>query len=140
MRKKTPIRLSAIPVTPLQVIRSLITMADIISVIIGLSVLIMEASIAVVLVMANKKDNCVMKSPRKEAITTFQISFLSNCSCCPLNKDHNQKRIAAPNDLRQNKAIGVVLPSIAMFLQQIMLKPIIAYAVKHARFPIIMAF
>lgn len=62
------------PVMPLQAMRSLMTMADMMSVMMGLSVLMMDASMAVHLVMANRNESCVMKSPRKEAMATFQIS------------------------------------------------------------------
>ena len=56
IRISTPTKLSTIPVTPLQVILSLMTMAEIISVIIGVSELRMETSMAVVCLMANKKE------------------------------------------------------------------------------------
>ena len=57
MRMKTPTRLNAMPVIPLQVMRSLITIAEIINAIIGLNVLIMDASMAVHFVMAKRNDN-----------------------------------------------------------------------------------
>ena len=49
-------RARAMPATPLQVIRSLMTMADMTGVMIGLSVLMIEVSLAVVFVMANRKE------------------------------------------------------------------------------------
>ena len=140
IRMRTPVRLSAIPVIPLQVIRSLMTMAEMMSVIMGLSVLIMDASMAVHFVMANRKDSCVIKSPRKEATATFQISFLSMWPRGSVNSDQSQNSAVAPNERRQNSAIGVMLPSMAMFLQLMMLKPKMAYAVKQARFPVRVLF
>ena len=120
---KTPTRLRAMPITPLQVIFSLITMADMMSVIIGLRVLMMDASMAVHLVIAKRNDNCVINRPRNEAMTTFQMSFLSICSCGAVNSDQIQNSIVAPNERRQNNAIGVIFPSMAMLLQLIMLNP-----------------
>lgn len=136
IRMITPIKLSAIPVIPLQVIRSLMTMAEMMSVMMGLSVLMMDASIAVHLVMAKRNDSCVMNRPRKEAMATFQMSFFSMWSCDAVKSDQIQNSAVAPNERKQNSAIGVMLPSMAMFLQLMILKPKIAYAVKHARFPI----
>ena len=114
IRISTPIRLSTIPVTPLQVIFSLITIAEIISVIIGLKELRIDVSMAVVFVIAIKKDIWVINRPRKDAMATFHKSFRATWSCGAVNNDHNQNKSVAPNERRQNKAIGVILPSLAM--------------------------
>lgn len=135
IRMKTPVRLSAIPATPLQVILSFMTIADIIRVMIGLSVLIMEASMAVVFVMANRKETWVRNSPRNDARAIFQKSPFSIRSFLPVTADHSQNSAVAPKDRRQNNAIGVILPSMEMFLQLIMLNPNMAYAAKQAKFP-----
>lgn len=95
-----------------------------------------DASMAVVFVMAKRKESCVINSPRKDAATTFQMSPFSMCSPGAVNSDQSQNSAVAPNDLRQNRAIGVMFPSIAIFLQLMMLNPNMAYAAKHARFPI----
>ena len=100
----------------------------------------MEASIAVVWVMAKRNESWVMNSPRNEARTIFQTSALSIFSCGAENRDHSQNSSVAPNDLRQNRAMGVMLPSSAMFLQHIILNPKMAYAPKHARLPIKVLF
>ena len=105
------------------------------SVMMGLSVHMMDASMAVVLVMANRNDSCVMNSPRNEARATFQASFFSICSRGAVNIDQIQNKTVAPNERRQNSAIGVIFPSSAIFLQLIILKPKIPYATRHARFP-----
>ena len=136
IRISTPARLRTMPVTPLQVIRSWITMAEMMSVMMGLSVLRMEASMAVAFVMAKRKDSWVMKSPRKEARATFQMSARAICSLGAVNSDQIQNSAVAPKARRQKSAIGVMCPSRAMFLQQMILNPKMAYAVKHARFPI----
>ena len=111
------------PATPLQVILSLMTRADMTSVMMGLSVLMMDASMAVVFVMANRKESWVMKRPRNEAMTTFQTSSLWMCSCGAVNRDHSQKRAVAPKERRQKSAMGVTFPSSAMLLQLMMLNP-----------------
>ena len=135
IRIRTPMRLRIIPRMPLQVILSLMTMADMTSVMIGLIVHMMDASMAVVLVMAKRKDSCVMNSPRKDATATFQTSFFSICSRGAVNIDQIQNKTVAPKDRRQKSAIGVIFPSSAIFLQLIILKPKIPYATRHARFP-----
>ena len=93
------------------------------SVMMGLSVLMMEASMAVVFVMANRKESWVMKRPRNEAMTTFHTSSLWMCSCWAVNRDHSQKRAVAPKERRQKSAMGVTFPSSAMLLQLMMLNP-----------------
>ena len=123
IRMITPMRLSTMPAMPLQVIRSLMTMADMMSVMMGLSVLMMDASMAVHLVMANRKESWVMNRPRKEATATFQRSFFSIWSCGAVNRDQIQNSAVAPNERRQKRAIGVMFPSTAMFLQLMMLNP-----------------
>ena len=123
IRMITPTRLSTMPVMPLQVMRSLMTMADMMSVMMGLSVLIMDASMAVHLVMANRNDSCVIKRPRNEAMATFQMSFFSIWSCGAEKSDQIQNSAVAPNERKQNSAIGVMLPSMAMFLQLMILNP-----------------
>jgi hypothetical protein len=52
-----------------------------------------------------------------------------------VNSDQIQNSAVAPKERRQKSAIGVIFPSMAMFLQQMILNPKMAYAVKHARFP-----
>ena len=102
------------------------TIAEMTSVMMGLSVLMMEASMAVVLVMAKRKESCVRKRPRKEATATFQRSLRSTCPRGSVNRDQIQNSAAAPKERRQNRAIGVMFPSRAMFLQLMMLNPKIA--------------
>lgn len=136
IRMITPTRLSAMPVIPLQVMRSLMTMAEMMSVMMGLSVLMIDASMAVHLVMAKRKESCVIKRPRNEAMATFQRSFFSTCPFGAVNSDQIQNSAVAPNERKQNSAIGVMLSSMAMFLQLMILKPKMAYAVKHAKLPI----
>lgn len=131
----TPQRLNTRPAIPLHLMRSFIKMAEIINAIIGLKVLIMDASMAVVSVIANKKESWVINSPRNDASAIFQKSFFSIFSFGAQKSEHSQNRAVAPNDLRQNKAMGVMFPSMAIFLQLIILKPNMAYAVKHAIFP-----
>ena len=81
-----------------------------------------------------------MKSPRKDAMATFHISAFAICSFGAVKSDQIQNSAVAPNERRQKSAIGVIFPSMAMFLQQIILNPKMAYAVKHARFPINVLF
>ena len=140
IKTKTPARLSAMPKMPLQVILSLMTIADMINVIMGLIVFIIDASMAVVWVIAKRNESCVMNRPRNEAIITFQMSFLSICSRGAVKRDQIQNNAVAPNDRKQNNAIGVIFPSMAILLQLMRLKPKMAYAVKHARFPIRVLF
>ena len=105
---KTPVRLSASPVIPFQVMRSFMKIAEIIRAIIGLKVLIIDASIAVVSVIAKRNDSCVINSPRKDARAILRISPFSIFSFGAVKSDHIQKRAVAPKDLRQNNAIGVI--------------------------------
>ncbi len=95
---------------------------------------------AVAFVMAKRNDSCVMKSPRKDARATFQRSPFAICSFGAVKSDQIQNSAVAPKERRQNSAMGVMFPSMAMFLQQMILNPKMAYAVKHARFPISVLF
>ena len=119
----TPEKLTASPIIPCAVIRSLSAMAATIIVITGVIRLSTEASTAVVMVIASKNENCVRNSPSIDASAIFHRSLTSTLSLVRVTVEAMQKSSRAPAERSRNSDIGDTLPSLAMFLQKIILNP-----------------
>lgn len=108
-------------------------------VMIGLKDVIIEASIAVVMVIAFRKHICVMYSPSIEATKVFSISFFSIFSSL-VKKDAIQNRIVAPIALKQKRPSGEMPPSLDRAFVTIMLNPNMVYANRQDVCPMIKSF
>lgn len=96
--------------------------------------LTIEQSIGVMLFMATKKNICVRKKPKNEAIKIFGKSCLSIFSF-GVNRDIIQNIIPAPMERRENRAIGEIAWLLVKSLQSTIFRPKMVYAAQQAKWP-----
>ncbi len=122
IRNSTPNRLKNTPPAFFKVIGSFRKIAATNIVMIGLVVLMIDASIDVVMVIALRNAIWVIKRPSIEAIKVRYRS-LPLIFSFGTKIDAIQNRSVAPIALKQKRAIGDTTPESAIFLQNMIFKP-----------------
>ena len=101
---------------------SLRTIAAMIMVFIGVMEFIMEQSIGVIWEMAKRNVIWVRKNPSREAMNIFGKSLLSTFSAGK-KSEIIQKRVPAPMERRQKRAIGEIILLVVRSLQMTIFSP-----------------
>ena len=98
-----------------------------------------EVSTGVDILIARRKEYCVMNRPKNDATTILQRSLKGTFSF-GRNREISQKRREAPRARMVKSAMGETTPALAISLVETMFIPKIEYAARRARCPVMSLF